>query len=102
MYNRAVLLVGKKKLLQFMERYPDARNAIAAWIAEVESCSWASMSDLKRRYPHASVISATRVVFNIRGNNYRLDAKINMSSQAVLVIRIGTHSDYDRWNLREA
>jgi len=54
------------------------------------------MSDIKARYPHASVVDAERVVFNIGGNKYRLVVKVYFPARAVYVKFVGTHAEYDR------
>ena len=66
-----------------------------AGFAEVSRATWQTMADIKLRYPHASVIDAERVVFNIGGNKYRLVAKVWFTGQAVYVKFVGTHRAYD-------
>ncbi len=90
-------LVGKKILTEFAQRHAAARDAIAAWVAEVDGAAWKSQADLKARYSTASLIKNDRVVFNLKGNHFRLDASVNYSAQLVLVRRIGTHAEYDSW-----
>jgi mRNA interferase HigB len=64
-------------------------------MAEATSAAWKSMADIKKRYPHASVIDAERVVFNIGGNKYRLVAKLWFPGQVVWIKFVGTHRQYD-------
>ncbi|HXT69641.1 MAG TPA: type II toxin-antitoxin system HigB family toxin [Vicinamibacterales bacterium] len=90
-------LVGKRLLTEFAQRHAAARDTIAAWAAEVEAAAWRSPADLKARYASASIVANDRVVFNLKGNRFRLDAQINYSAQIVLVRRIGTHAEYDSW-----
>ncbi len=90
-------LVGKRLLTEFAQRHAAARDAIAAWAAEVEAAAWRSPADLKARYASASFIGNERVVFNLKGNHFRLDAQVTYSAQIVLVRRIGTHAEYDSW-----
>jgi len=90
-------LVGKRVLSDFSRRHASGRDAIAAWVAEVEAASWRSPVDLKARFGSASLIGNDRVVFNLKGNRFRLDVQVNYSSQIVLVRRIGTHAEYDSW-----
>ena len=70
---------------------------IAAWAHEVEAAVWRSLVDVKARYASASFIGNDRVVFNLKGNHFRLDSQINYSAQIILVRRIGTHAEYDSW-----
>jgi mRNA interferase HigB len=90
-------LVGKKILADFALKHADARAAIRAWTAEVENAAWQDSAEVKARYPSASLIGAGRVVFNIKGNHYRLDVSIDYTTQVVLVRSIGTHAEYDSW-----
>lgn len=92
-------LVGIPRLKKFVAGHADARAAVAAWIAEVEDAGWQSPTDIKARYPSASVLSGNRVVFNIKGNKYRIEVKINYESQVVLAVQIGTHAEYMKWML---
>ena len=90
-------LVGKRLLAEFARAHASARDAVAAWTAEVEAASWRSSLDVKTRFRSASFMGRNRVVFNLKGNHFRLDAQINFSAQIVLVRRIGTHAEYDSW-----
>lgn len=90
-------VVGLNHIEEFCRRYADARSQIASWLQEVEDANWQTPSEIKERYPHASFLADNRVVFNVKGNKYRLDTKISYKNQVVLIKRIGTHADYDRW-----
>ncbi len=84
-------------LYKFCESHVDCPQQIATWIAEVEETVWATPNDIKARYASASFLVDNRVVFNIKGNRYRLDAKVYYQRQIVMVKRIGTHAEYDGW-----
>lgn len=90
-------LVGKKRLADFCAKHADVRQAVAAWVAEVEEARWESPSAVKARYHTASVINRDRIVFNLKGNHYRLDVTVGFAEQIVIVRRIGTHSEYSSW-----
>jgi mRNA interferase HigB len=90
-------LVGKRLLIEFARRHASARDAIAAWSSEVEAAAWRSPADVQARYSSASFIGNDRIVFNLKGNHFRLDTQVNYSVQIVLVRRIGTHAEYDSW-----
>ena len=76
-------IIARRTLRQFWEAgHADAEQALKSWFAEVSRSQWSSMADIKKRYPHASVIDSERVVFNIRGNNYRLVVKVWFPGQA--------------------
>ena len=75
--------------------HADAEQPLRAWFAEVSQAAWASMADVRDRYPHASVIDRERIVLNIGGNKYRLVVKVWFPGQAVWGKFIGTHREYD-------
>jgi mRNA interferase HigB len=72
-----------------------------AWFAEVSKACWKNSAELKDQYKSASIISAERVVFNIKGNDYRLVVAINFHYQVLLIKWLGTHKEYDRINAAE-
>ncbi len=90
-------VVGREILEAFKRKHADSRSRIDAWVAEVEEAAWKSPNDIRARYASASFVGDNRVVFNIKGNNYRLDTKVAFKPQVVLVKRIGTHAEYDSW-----
>ena len=73
-----------------------AKKHLDAWYAEVEKASWKAPAELKAKFRSASIVSGERVVFNIKGNHYRLVVAINYHYQILLVIWLGTHKEYDR------
>lgn len=79
----------------FGELYPDAKGALLAWIQEVEAADWKTPNEVTAYYATASIIQNRRIIFNIRGNNYRLVAAFLFNSHKVLVKFIGTHENYD-------
>jgi mRNA interferase HigB len=89
-------VVGTKRAIEFGRRYLDAKSQVDSWVHEAKAARWSSPLDIKRRYPHASILAGNRVVFNIRGNNYRLVADIDYDTQTVLIVFIGTHAEYSR------
>ena len=94
-------VIARKTLQNFWQAgHADAEQPLRAWFGEVSLAVWTGMADLKARYPHASVVDAERVVFNIGGNKYRLVAKIWFSGQAVYVKFVGTHAEYDALDVR--
>jgi len=92
-------LIGGSILDEFRKKHADVRISISAWVAEVEEAEWKTSLDIKARYVHASIIGEKLVVFNMKGNRYRILTKIDYSHQVVLVKRIGTHEEYASWDL---
>lgn len=83
------------------KKYTDAIGPLQNWYQEVEEADWDTPAKLKERYPNASIIRGDLVVFNIKGNRYRLVARINFRRQLVFVKFFGTHKEYDRINVEE-
>lgn len=90
-------VIGLLKLYKFLENHPDCEQQVFAWIAEVKETVWTTPNDIKARYVNASFLADNRVVFNIKGNNYRLDTKVYYQRQVVMIMRMGTHAEYDGW-----
>ncbi len=86
---------------EFWSRHSDAEQPLLAWYREAEKEDWASPTQLKTRYPSASIVGGNRVVFNIKGNNYRLVVWINYPKRIMYIKFVGTHSEYDRINAEE-
>jgi mRNA interferase HigB len=94
----AMKVVGRKSLDDFVVRHSDMRSQADAWLCEVEEAEWQSPQDVKARYAHASFLSDSRVIFNLKGNKYRLEAKVSYATRIVLIVRIGTHAEYSKWS----
>ena len=92
-----MIVVGKPILVAFVRKHADARSRIEAWLAEVEAAAWRSPHDVKQRYPTVDQLGNGILVFNIKGNKYRLAVKVWYDTQMLRVLEIGTHAEYDRW-----
>ena len=77
------------------------KAALDAWFDEVRKARWSGAADVKRSYATASIISADRTVFNIRGNDYRLVVAADYAKGIVGIKWIGTHKDYDKIDVKE-
>jgi mRNA interferase HigB len=71
-------------------------ETVKAWIYEVRFSTWNNANELKAKYGNASIISSKRVVFNIKGNDYRLIVDIEYKLKIVFVVWFGTHKEYDK------
>jgi mRNA interferase HigB len=80
---------------------PAVKAARDAWFAEVKQAHWANTANIKRAYATASVINAERILFNIKGNAYRLVVAVDFEREIVWIKWIGSHRDYDRIDVRE-
>jgi len=93
-----VRVISKKTLREFWSKHNDCEQQLKSWYKEASESIWKSPLEIKKDYPTASIIQNNRVVFNIKGNNYRLIVKINYDFEVVWVRFIGTHADYDKIN----
>ena len=91
-------VLSRKILREFWEKHPDVRQALQAWYTDVKHANWERPSDIKSIYQTASFISSNRVVFNIKGNKYRVIMVIEYHFGAVYIRFVGTHQEYDRIN----
>lgn len=88
-------VIAVKQLWDFWLRHPDAEQALRAWFDEASKARWLTPQDIKRAYASASFLAGRRVVFNIRGNQYRLVVAVAYRYEAVYIKFIGTHAQYD-------
>lgn len=99
-------IIARRTLKAFIERQsghsgaPTLKAALDAWFNEVRRAQWSSSADVKRLYATASVVSADRIVFNIKGNSYRLVVSVDFEKGIVWIKWIGAHRDYDRIDVR--
>ena len=77
------------------------KAALEAWFDEVKKAKWRSSADVRRRYATASIISADRIVFNIKGNDYRLVVAVDFDRSIVWIKWIGTHRAYDKIDVKK-
>jgi mRNA interferase HigB len=88
-------VIAVSTLRAFWERHPDAEQPLKAWYEEAKSAAWNQPADIKAQYRSASVLKNRRVVFNIKGNDYRLIVAIAYRLRIVYVKFVGTHKAYD-------
>jgi mRNA interferase HigB len=84
------------RLLEFRESHPDAEQPLRAWYAEVKRANWKSPAEIKTTYRNASILPGKRVVFNIKGNSYRLVVLVEYSQGKIFIRFVGTHAEYNR------
>ena len=89
-------VIAKKILREFWEKHPDCEQQLRAWYQETSKTEWKSTKFIKAEYPSASLLMDNRIVFNIKGNHYRLIVKMNYDYQIVWIRFIGTHAEYDK------
>jgi len=89
-------ILGRDKLEKFWKRHTDSKGALQAWFEDAQSHSWTTSQNIKDRYRSASFLSGNRVIFNIKGNRYRLVVKVRYQNGIVLIEWVGTHAEYDK------
>ncbi|HEX5111310.1 MAG TPA: type II toxin-antitoxin system HigB family toxin [Saprospiraceae bacterium] len=89
-------ILAKRILREFWEKYPDSKDYLQTWHETAKEASWKKPGDIRDFYATVSILKDSRVVFNIKGNDYRLVAKINYGRQWLFIRFIGTHEEYDK------
>lgn len=89
-------IIALGSLRDFWVKYPDAMEPLNAWYAIASRVRWASPADVKAAYGNASFVAGNRVVFNIKGNDYRLVVAMHYNRQIAYIRFVGTHKQYDR------
>ena len=89
-------IVAKKALVAFYTQHADAKVALEDWYEKAESAEWENFAQLRMTFASADSVGNKRVVFNIKGNDYRLVAIVLFKTKMVYVRFIGTHPEYDR------
>ena len=80
----------------YWEKHSDCEQHLKTWHGTAMNADWKSPSDVKKTYSSSSVLKGGRIVFNIKGNTYRLITKINFEKQWMFIRFIGTHAEYDK------
>ena len=100
-------IIARRTLLRFVNSLaghkdqPAVKAALDAWFDEARKANWTSTADVKRRYATASIVTAERIVFNIKGNSYRLVVAADFEKGIVWIKWVGAHKDYDRIDVTE-
>lgn len=89
-------IIALKTLREFWEIHSDARQSLQAWYDDVRHAAWNSPADIKSVYRNASFVGNNRVVFNIKGNDYRLIVAVNYRFGIVYIRFVGSHASYDK------
>ncbi|HHN48843.1 MAG TPA: type II toxin-antitoxin system HigB family toxin [Bacteroidales bacterium] len=95
-------IIAFRTLREFWEKpeYADSEISLRSWYHEAKNACWSGPGDLKQQYRNASIVGDGRVVFNIKGNTYRLVVSIDFEFQAIFIRFIGTHKQYNKINAK--
>ena len=91
-----IRIIAKKTLRLYWEKHTNCEQHLKTWYETVRISDWQSPNDIKKVYASASILPNNRVVFNIKGNSYRLIVKFNYERQWAFIRFIGTHAEYDK------
>lgn len=91
-------IFNRSAILSYARLHADAQNDLLSWYAIAEKAHWHNPQDVKTKFPNASIIGNNRVVFNIKGNNYRLIVSFNYQHGACYIKFFGSHAQYDKVN----
>ena len=91
-------VIARKTLKDFRAKHADSEQALKAWFHEAKSTRWKSFTDIKSRYRSADALPGNRVVFNIKGNTYRLIVHLHYNTGIAFIRFVGTHAAYDKIN----
>lgn len=89
-------IFSKSTLREFWETYADSEQYLKTWYDTAMNSDWKTPNDVKQTYANASILKNNRIVFNIKGNSYRLVVKFNFEKQWLFIRFIGTHAEYDK------
>lgn len=89
-------LLTRSRINEFCTKHSDSTNALSLWYTIVVKKNWKDLNDLKTDFPSVDYISPNMYCFNIKGNHYRLIAKINFQRAVVRIIFVGTHAEYSK------
>ncbi len=92
-------ILVKKTILYYLKRYPLAKTQLLIWYNEFSKQEFKNFNEVKKVYGNASIVNNNRVVFNIKGNDFRLIISVNFIQEACYVIWFGTHKEYDKINV---
>ena len=100
-------IIARRTLREFVDSLaghkdqPAVKTALDAWFGEVKKARWRSTADVKQLHATASIVTAERIVFNVKGNAYRLVVTVDFERGIVWIKWIGTHKEYDRIDVAE-
>ena len=92
-------IISRRALREFWVKHPDTEQPFRAWYANVKRADWKTPSDVKATYRNASIIENNRVVFNVKGNSYRLVTAIDYQYGILYIRFVGTHQTYSKINV---
>jgi mRNA interferase HigB len=93
-------VISRPELIKFWIKHPDTEIPLRLWFKKVKQAKWENLNDLKKEFPTADYVGDNRVVFDIKGNRYRIIVLVFFTGQKMFIRFIGTHAEYDKIDAR--
>jgi mRNA interferase HigB len=94
-------IIAKSTLRDFWEKHTDCKQALLSWYKVAKQAKWENFNEVKAQFGTCKILGVDRIVFRIKGNNYRLVVKITFTNQIIWIRFIGTHAEYDSIDAKE-
>jgi len=88
-------VVAKSTLKEYWTKNPECEQPLLSWYKVVIKAMWSNFNEVKQQFGSCKIIGNDRIIFKIKGNNYRLVIKISFENQLIWIRFLGTHSEYD-------
>lgn len=89
-------ILNHRTILAYIKEYPEAEIPLKVWYQATKVAKWESLNDLKKDYSNASIVKDDRIIFNIKGNHFRLLVRISFRYRRIMIKWFGTHEEYNR------
>ena len=93
-------IISRTTLISFWKKHPESEIGLKIWYKKVAQANWKNINELKNDFPYADYVGYNRVVFNIKGNNFRLITIVFFDGQKIYIRFVGTHAEYDKINAK--
>ena len=91
-------IISRTKLISFWTKHTDSETALRIWFKKARNAKWKNLNELKKDFPSADFVGNNRIVFDIKGNNYRIVVIAFFTGQKLFIRFVGTHAEYDKIN----
>ncbi len=89
-------IISRPELIKFWKKHPDTETPLKLWFKKAKQANWGTINDLKKDFPTADYVGNNRVVFDIKGNRYRIIVLVFFKGQKMFIRFVGTHAEYDK------
>lgn len=93
-------VISRTRLIDFWTKHPDSETPLKVWFKKVQQAQWKGINELKKDFPTADYVGNDRVVFDIKGNKYRIIVLVFFTGQKMFIRFVGTHAEYDKMNAK--